>query len=236
MIFRFISKFSLLAILLTYSYAEDIYFSDGVLYPAGVASLPIHTDRAKDLATLKGPLEFIEFEIVNWKYRFPWHGIDSSDNRVTIQPGAQFVFLKHITEGLDVGGWEVLDEKGVRLKISRPPHIPSSDTVLELAACDIKDLTEETVLNRLGRPQQITTHDGFKAFLYAKISSRYEPQSRSIRSNTKGHFDGAQFDAKTTHSLSYFEKTSYTPYKFLILFNKDTLVERIEDLSIESYD
>jgi hypothetical protein len=222
---------------LTESVHSYVEYSESTktLYGPNVLDLPIHTNIKSELSDLDGPGLCIEGEIVTWFYPFQWKGYDESGEKLKIKPDTNFIFSKQVKEGRYAGGWEVITKDGVRCTIPRPPNIREGDFgVFYLAHINLDGAPENVVKNRLGNPQQVKQVDGLKAYFYTKEIKLSRNRFETSYSTTRGNFDGMPYTENTVNQKPYTEKMTYNPYSFLVVFDEDNKVTRIEDLCTES--
>ena len=93
---------------------------------------------------------------------------------------------------------------------------------------------ENIVKNRLGNPQQVKQIDGLKAYFYTKEIKLSRERLATSHSTTGGNIDGIRYSENTVHHRPYTEKMTYNPYSFLVIFDEDNKVTRIDDLCIKS--
>ena len=201
-----------------------LFVSPLSLIAQSISGLPLHAVFPDELADLKGPQELIKGEFVIWRYPFNWVAAADSGQRVPISQYTPMRFIAHLN-----GGWRV-QGNDKEYNISIPPNTAGGQNVFMFADIKILGAHMGIVKNRLGEPTQvIKTPDG-TAFQYSKEVTRSRLAFDTLLSTTQGTIGMDSFRSTTTTLVPRSESLTYNAYSFILHFDSEGIVRRVEDL------
>ncbi len=187
-----------------------------------VSGLPLHTD-SKDPEGLRGPRELIKGESVLWLYPFDWTVTSRDGWRVTLKKYNCVTFIGRVANGF------VIESNGKTYTVPKPPNTGSEQKLFALADIRIQGTAAEIVKNRLGPPTEVLTGPDGTAYLYREIVTATRKTFDTAHSTTEGTIGRDRFKSTTTTEIPILESMTYSPYSFVIYFNAEGKVSRVED-------
>ena len=177
-----------------------------------ISDLPVHWVQPGEDDALKGPMEWIKGEKLQWGYSFPWTGRGADGRPVPLTRGDLVTFLS-----LAGGSLRLASANSPDFTVQPPPNV-ALEKILHFARLKLADCSDAILENRIGQPTSVETPrqgavPGEKILLYEAPEirgayTRYKPILITVPDWKAG--GTKQVETSVTRTM----RTKYTPYSF----------------------